>query len=239
MEGPSPFRRDGPSADSCTAAKWHLCSITSSARPSSQSGMGRPSVLAILRLMTNSTFTACWTVRPVGSAPLRNLAGIDAGLAICIGKTGSVAHQAAGRGELTQRVNRRQRVARLPAYRSERWRGSYHHQQSELLLVDVVRLALRPRALDFCRANRRPASECEQDEDASDQNQHAPAVRARGPIWNQCNEIFHAPIFWPRYTGTLVRAKRRRQVSARTGHATAGQSRQPPARQHAQRLAAG
>jgi hypothetical protein len=47
-----------------------------------------------------------------GIGSVENLAGIDAGLAICIGKTGSVAHQAAGRGELTQRVNCRQRVAR-------------------------------------------------------------------------------------------------------------------------------
>ena len=50
-----------------------IYSITSSARPSSESGMVRPSVFAILRLMTNSTFTACWTGRPAGLAPLRIL----------------------------------------------------------------------------------------------------------------------------------------------------------------------
>ena len=32
---------------------------------------------------------------------VENPAGIDGGLAICIGKTGAVAHQAAGRSELT------------------------------------------------------------------------------------------------------------------------------------------
>jgi hypothetical protein len=35
--------------------------------------MVRPSVLAILRLMTSSTFTACWTGRSAGLAPLRIL----------------------------------------------------------------------------------------------------------------------------------------------------------------------
>jgi hypothetical protein len=50
-----------------------IYSITSLARPSSESGMVRPSVFAILRLMTNSTFTACWTGRPAGLAPLRIL----------------------------------------------------------------------------------------------------------------------------------------------------------------------
>ena len=51
-----------------------------------------------------------WQIGGIGA--VENLAGIDASFAICTGKTGSVAHQAAGCGEFTQRVNRRQRVAR-------------------------------------------------------------------------------------------------------------------------------
>src|SRR5262245_12038989 len=70
----------GPKADSCTAAKGDCYSITSSARPSNESGMVRPSVFAILRLMTNSTFTACWTGRSAGLAPLRILLATIAGL---------------------------------------------------------------------------------------------------------------------------------------------------------------
>src|SRR5262245_5207937 len=46
-------------------------SITSSARPSSQSGNVTPSALAALRLMTSSTFADCWTGRSAGISPLR------------------------------------------------------------------------------------------------------------------------------------------------------------------------
>src|SRR5216683_2414874 len=45
-------------------------SITSLARPSNVSGTVNPSALAVLRLMTSSTFTACWTGRSAGLAPL-------------------------------------------------------------------------------------------------------------------------------------------------------------------------
>ena len=38
-------------------------SITSSARPSSESGVVRPSALAVLRLMISSTLADCWTGR--------------------------------------------------------------------------------------------------------------------------------------------------------------------------------
>ena len=51
------------------AGKFH--SITSSARPSSVSGTVRPSALAVLRLMINSTFVDCWTGRSAGFSPLR------------------------------------------------------------------------------------------------------------------------------------------------------------------------
>jgi hypothetical protein len=48
-----------------------LYSITSSARPSNDWGTVRPSILAVLRLMTISTFVACWTGRSAGFSPLR------------------------------------------------------------------------------------------------------------------------------------------------------------------------
>jgi hypothetical protein len=50
--------RLGPEADSCAAA---ICpySITWSARPSSGSGIARPRLLAVFRLVTNSTLVAC------------------------------------------------------------------------------------------------------------------------------------------------------------------------------------
>src|SRR5215813_8748749 len=51
----SPEVQEVPTSDICGATKVAY-SITSSARPSSGSGMVRPSVLAILRLMTSSTF---------------------------------------------------------------------------------------------------------------------------------------------------------------------------------------
>src|SRR5262249_48948127 len=46
-------------------------SITSSARPSIGSGMLRPSVFAVCRLMTSSILTACWTGISAGFSPLR------------------------------------------------------------------------------------------------------------------------------------------------------------------------
>jgi hypothetical protein len=46
-------------------------SITSSARPISGSGISRPSALAVLRLMTSSTFVDCCTGKFPGFSPLR------------------------------------------------------------------------------------------------------------------------------------------------------------------------
>ena len=46
-------------------------SMTSSARPSKDSGMVRPSDLAVLRLMTSSNFVGCSTGMSAGLAPLR------------------------------------------------------------------------------------------------------------------------------------------------------------------------
>ena len=48
-----------------------LYSITSSARPSSASGIVRPSALAVLILMSNSIFVACCTGKLAGFSPLR------------------------------------------------------------------------------------------------------------------------------------------------------------------------
>ena len=46
-------------------------SITSSASASSLSGIWRPSALAVLRLMINSSFVICWTGKSAGFSPLR------------------------------------------------------------------------------------------------------------------------------------------------------------------------
>jgi hypothetical protein len=46
-------------------------SITSSARPSNGSGMLRPSALAVLRLITRLSLTACITGKSLGFSPLR------------------------------------------------------------------------------------------------------------------------------------------------------------------------
>src|SRR5215470_653035 len=47
--------------------------ITSSARPSSDGGIVRPRVFAVLRLITNSNFVGCSTGRSAGLEPLRIL----------------------------------------------------------------------------------------------------------------------------------------------------------------------
>src|ERR1700738_1731198 len=59
-------------ADSCTTAKKkHGYSITSSAIARSCGGILRPSALAVLALMTNSTLVDCVTGRSRGVSPLR------------------------------------------------------------------------------------------------------------------------------------------------------------------------
>jgi hypothetical protein len=67
-----PARRERPRG--CRAAEQRdkrapPHSITSSARASSVGGMSRPSALAVLRLMTSSTFVDCWTGKSAGFAP--------------------------------------------------------------------------------------------------------------------------------------------------------------------------
>ena len=53
--------------------KTHLYSITSSARPSSDNGTVIPSVLAVLRLMINSTFEDWTTGRSASLSPFKIL----------------------------------------------------------------------------------------------------------------------------------------------------------------------
>src|SRR5262245_8584178 len=53
---------------------WRTHSITSSARASSIGGISRLSILAVLRLMTNSNLVGCCTGRSPGLAPDKILA---------------------------------------------------------------------------------------------------------------------------------------------------------------------
>jgi hypothetical protein len=48
-------------------------SITSSARTRSAVGIISPSAFAVLRLMTSSTLTACWTGRSAGFSPFNRV----------------------------------------------------------------------------------------------------------------------------------------------------------------------
>jgi hypothetical protein len=81
-------------------------SITSSARPSNESGKLIPSVLAVLALITNLTLVPCITGRSAGFSPLRIRLGVHAHLSIRISIAESVAHQAANHDEVAQSVNR-------------------------------------------------------------------------------------------------------------------------------------
>src|SRR5262245_54620746 len=60
-----------PVPDSCGAANYHAYSITSSASDIRLSEILRPSVFAVLRLMTTSNLVGSWTGRSAGFAPLR------------------------------------------------------------------------------------------------------------------------------------------------------------------------
>src|SRR6516162_3762508 len=107
-------------------APFHLRghSMTSSARASSLSGIWRPSAFAVLRLITNANLMDCITGRSL--LAFENPPGIDAGLAVGIGNTGRVAHQAAridGLAEAMHRGNpmsRRQRDDPFPMGEHER-----------------------------------------------------------------------------------------------------------------------
>jgi hypothetical protein len=58
-------------SQTCQQRKSPLHSITSSARPSSESGTMRPSAFAVLRFIISSTFVDCTTGRSAGFSPLR------------------------------------------------------------------------------------------------------------------------------------------------------------------------
>src|SRR5438128_206150 len=62
-----PRHRAAEQRDECAAVH----SITSSARASSVSGIWRPSVFAVLRLITSSYFVGACTGRSAGFSPLR------------------------------------------------------------------------------------------------------------------------------------------------------------------------
>jgi hypothetical protein len=66
---PRPATPPPPAEERDERAPVHWTS--SSARISNASGTSRPSALAVLRLMTSSTFTDCCTGRSEGFAPLR------------------------------------------------------------------------------------------------------------------------------------------------------------------------
>jgi hypothetical protein len=86
-------------------------SITSSAVAKSVSGMVRPSVLAVLRLMTRIKIRDLlhWEVGRL--LPPENSAGVAAGQTVRICDIGSVAHQAAGRDEVALLIDGGYRVA--------------------------------------------------------------------------------------------------------------------------------
>ena len=56
-----------------TSFAWRTHSITSSARASSDGATSRPSALAVLWLMTNSTFVGCSIGKSEGLVPLKIL----------------------------------------------------------------------------------------------------------------------------------------------------------------------
>src|SRR5262249_50460023 len=64
-------RRAAEQSDELTATHPGNHSITSSASASSLSGTSRPSALAVVRLITNSSFVDCMTGRSAGFSPLR------------------------------------------------------------------------------------------------------------------------------------------------------------------------
>ena len=100
-----------------SAGKFHrppfraLHSITSSARASSVGGTSRPSILAVLRLMTSSNLRRLHDRQVRGLCALEDAAGIDAELTPRARNVGSVAHQPADFDILAPRVCRGDRVA--------------------------------------------------------------------------------------------------------------------------------
>ena len=69
--------------------------ITSSARPSRESGTVMPSAFAVFKLTTNWILIACYTGRSAGFSPFKMRPRVDAGKAVRLGK---IAVAANGRG---------------------------------------------------------------------------------------------------------------------------------------------
>ena len=88
-----------------TSFAWRTHSITSSASVSSLSGIWRPSALAVLRLITNSSFVACMTGRSAGFSPLTARVESDLSVRLCDAR--SVTDEFARHYELTKRVHSR------------------------------------------------------------------------------------------------------------------------------------
>src|SRR5262245_61760790 len=81
-------------------------SITRSARPSNGSGMARPRVLAVFRLMTSSTLGGLLNWEIGRLLPLENPAGVYPEQTIRLREIGSVAHETAGDRKLAERIYR-------------------------------------------------------------------------------------------------------------------------------------
>ena len=64
--------------------------------------MLRPSVLAVLRLITRSNLVGCITGKSPGLAPLRIRPGVDADLPVALAETDTVTHQSPSGRVLTQ-----------------------------------------------------------------------------------------------------------------------------------------
>ena len=85
--------------------------MTSSARASSDERDGQAKRLGGLEVDHQFEFRGLLD-RQVGRLlAFENAAGVDAGLTIAVRKAGSIAHQAAGRGELAKLIDRRYPVA--------------------------------------------------------------------------------------------------------------------------------
>src|SRR5262245_25694648 len=107
---------------------------------SSPGGKLRPITLAVLRLITNSNLVGCKIGRSAGLLTLKNPAGVDTGLAICVGEARSIAHQAAGFGKGTQFIDRRHPMVgrqRNDVYATvvEQRAGTYQQRINRLLAM--------------------------------------------------------------------------------------------------------
>ena len=87
-------------------------SITSSARPSSESGTVMPSALAVFELIISSIFVDRWTGRSPGLSPLRNSSGVCSDQPVVLVLVGSKTNQSTCRHENWILLHRRDRKAK-------------------------------------------------------------------------------------------------------------------------------